>query len=456
MRLNSAIPFALLVAALQACSSDTPSTGPGTTPPAPALTAGTGAPAASPAAGTGTTPAATPPVVAPPQVTPPVAPPTSAAGSAAPAALAGSAAPAATAGSAAVAPTATAGAAGTGAPGTAAPGTGMQNADPRGKCTLNSGYPSDESCILPPSAEEGMQIHVGPSDYKNTAEVAKYLLQPGQEVSECWTFHTPNEKDVYYQTYELSGRAGTHHIINTMYRSEMQDGGFGVCADPGIGTNANILDNLPGASKAYMPRGHVAPENESIGRKIPANTPAQADMHYFNFTEKPIIREFWMNIFFVDAAKVTKQADQIRAMGGLGWTIPAHSEMTYKYSAPIMGSGRILSLLGHYHAHGKRFTAFLQRSGSTTPEKVFEMYDYLDPAAFEYDSVSQNPTFSENAAGALSGMLEVKAGDTLMWECHIVNDSDVALTYKNEVKTGEMCNLWGSSLGITPLNVLRP
>jgi hypothetical protein len=26
----------------------------------------------------------------------------------------------------------------------------------------------------------------------------------------------------------------------------------------------------------------------------------------------------------------------------------------------------------------------------------------------------------------------------------------------NEVKTGEMCNLWGSSLGIEKLNCLRP
>jgi hypothetical protein len=342
--------------------------------------------------------------------------------------------------------------------GAATPMAGTPYPDPRGSCTINSGYPDDKACLAMPPAEEGLQIHVGPKDYKDTADVAKYLMQPGDESSQCWTFHTPNEQMVYYQTFTLSGRAGTHHIINTMYNTPMTDGGFGACADPGTGTNGNIIDNLPGASKAYMPRGIVAPENKDIGRKIPPKAAAQADMHYFNFTDKPIIREFWMNIFYAKQEDVKREAAQIRAMGGLSWSvipIAPGTDMTYKYECPITGDGRILSLLGHYHAHGKHFTASLRRaSGEVT--KVFEMYDYLDPAMFEYDSVSKNPVFSDKTAGALSGMLDVKSGDTLLWDCHIINDGDVPLTYVNEVKTGEMCNLWGSSLGIPALNCVVP
>src|SRR5262249_18050847 len=89
--------------------------------------------------------------------------------------------------------------------------------DLRGKCGINSGYPGDEACLTPPSAEEGMQLHVGPKDYKDTADVAQYILQPGEETSLCWTFHTPNAESIYYQSSVLSGRAGTHHIINTMF-----------------------------------------------------------------------------------------------------------------------------------------------------------------------------------------------------------------------------------------------
>jgi hypothetical protein len=331
--------------------------------------------------------------------------------------------------------------------------------DLRGTCGINSGWAGDEACLPPPAPEVGMQIHVGPKNYEDMAEVSRYIMRPGEESSECWTFHTPNDKDIWYQTYELSGRPGTHHIINTMFNVEIADGGFTVCADPGTGTNGNIIDNLPGASKAYMPRGTVAPENADLGRKIPPGVTAQADMHYYNFTDKDILREFWMNIYYIDQAQVKRQADQIRAMGGISWSvvpIPPGADQTYPYECMMSGDGQILSLLGHYHAHGKHFTASIRRAATGMTEKVFEMYDFMDPAQFEYNSVSKNPMFSATAAGAVTGRLDVKNGDVLMWDCHIINDSEFGLTYTNEVKTGEMCNLWGSSYGIAPINCVMP
>jgi hypothetical protein len=330
------------------------------------------------------------------------------------------------------------------------PAANMQFPDPRGACNIDSGFPDDNACILPPSPEEGMQIHIGPTDYKDMAQVNKFIIHPGAETDSCWTFHTPNDKEIDYQTSVLSARSGSHHIINTMYKVEMTDGGFTMCADGGAGSNSNILATLPGASKPYMPRLPVAPENEHVGRVVPPNTPAQADMHNFNFTDKDTLREYWMNIYFVDKAQITDESKQIRGFGGLDWTrspIAMGTDMVYQYSAPIQQDGRIIMLLGHYHSHGKRFTAYLQR-GSADPEKVFEMYDYLDPAEFQYDSITTNPAFSASAAGAASGGLEVHAGDTLQWECRIVNDDQAnGLRYTNQVKTGEMCNLWGQAVG---------
>lgn len=330
--------------------------------------------------------------------------------------------------------------------------------DPRGACKINSGYPDDHACILPPDPKEGFQIHVGPKNYEDREEVAKFILKAGEEVSACWTFHTPNDKDIYYQTSVLSGRSGTHHIINTMYSNDLPDGGFTRCADGGTGSSTTNIGPLPGASKPYMARGHVAPENKHIGRKIPARVTAQADMHYYNFTDHDIVREFWLNIYYVDESQITGEGQQIRGMGGFDWNnnpIPPGTNKVYSYECPIKGDGRILNLLGHYHAHGKRFTATIKRGGTGEPEKVFEMYDYTEPATFEYDSRTMNPEFTDSTAGAVSGMLEVRNGDVLGWECHIINDSDVGLRYVNEVKTGEMCNLWGVSYGIEPFNCLK-
>ena len=332
-------------------------------------------------------------------------------------------------------------------------GASGQYEDLRGKCKINSGFPGDETCIPPPPPEEGMQIHVGPSNYQDPAEIAKFVLHPGEESSECWTFKTPNDKPIKYQTSVLSGRSGTHHIINTMHSGELPQGSFTVCAD-----NARSIGTLPGASKPYMPRGTVAPEYANVGRSIPAHATVQADMHYYNYTDKDLLREFWLNIYYAKEEEVTVAADQIAGLGGLGWNaapIAPGTDKVYSYSCPIKGNGHILSLLGHYHAHGKRFSASIKRKNAA-PEKVFEMYDYLTPASFEYNSVVRNPGFSDVAPGAVSGILPVSDGDVLQWECHIVNDSTVGLRYVNEVKTGEMCNLWGVSVGIQPLRCYLP
>jgi hypothetical protein len=331
--------------------------------------------------------------------------------------------------------------------GTMMPDTGGGDEDIRGKCEINSGFPGDDACLLPPAAGEGMQIHIGPSNYDDPAEIDKFRFTPGSESSECWSFHTPNTEDIYYQTFVLSGRPGTHHIINTMYSTDHADGTtFTLCRDPGTGTTPDILANLPGASKAYMPRRPVAPENANLGRPIPANTASQADMHYFNFTQEDILREFWMNIYYVPKEQVEMEPLQIRGMGGIGWQIAPGTDKVYQYSAPITQDGRIIELLGHYHAHGVRFAAYLQRA-TGEQMKVFEMYDYLDPLIFSYNSITTNPEFSDNAGGAYTGILEVKAGDTLQWECHIINDSQATLDYSNAVETGEMCNLWGATVG---------
>lgn len=330
--------------------------------------------------------------------------------------------------------------------------------DIRGNCNLHTNFADDHACIPAPKPGEGIQIHIGPSNYDDPAEVAKYVMHPGQESSECFTLRTPNTEKIIYQTYMLSGRAGTHHMINTIYQGELPTGSFGACGGFSEEMDPNAMapmpvGSLPGASKAYMPRGKVAPEYAHVGRVLEANALVQGDMHYFNFTDKDILREVWLNLYFAPKEQqITTYSDQIRGFGGLGWSfepIEPGTDMVYKYECPIAGNGKIMSLLGHYHAHGKRFTASLKRKSSGMIEKVFEMFDYLDPATFEYNSITTNPMFAPNTAGAYSGILDVKDGDILQWECHIINDSDVALPFTNEVKTGEMCNVWGYSIDTT-------
>jgi hypothetical protein len=270
------------------------------------------------------------------------------------------------------------------------------------------------------------------------------------EVTECYAVPLPNTEDVFYNSTLVSGRSGTHHVIANYVAAGAPTGEFVLpCPGPALGT-------LPGAPTAYVPRSRVAPEYADVGRRIPGNSVGTFDMHYFNFTQEPLLREFWLNIYTMDEESVKREALQMRGYGGVTWTfapIAPGTDMVYKFQHPIMGDGFIMALLGHYHAHGRRFTMSLQRVGTTTLEKVYETHDYNDPIIFNYNSITENPPFSADQAGAVSGILEVKNGDILHWECHVINDSQVALRYTNQVQTGEMCNAWGHSVGIPKWDV---
>jgi hypothetical protein len=332
-----------------------------------------------------------------------------------------------------------------GAPDAQTPAVNAEFPSVRGMCDLDTDFDGDDACLPAPDPDKGFQIHIGPSDYDDPAQVEPFLMMPGDESSQCYRKKLALDHDAHYMVFELSGRPGTHHIINTIRTDDLTEG-FGACGDQQASGGT-----IGGASKPHMPPLPVAPENEGLGVPLRANQQAQHDMHYFNFTDQPILREFWMNLYFVPEEEVTQTPARIAGLGGVGWNrapILPGTHQVYPFECPISVSGRIITLLGHTHAHALRETAHIRRADGRR-DKVFEQYDYLEPKVFAYDSLTDNPEFSDSEAGAHSGMLEVSAGDVLEWECEVHNTSEVALGYTNHVQTGEMCNIWGMTVGPT-------
>jgi len=122
---------------------------------------------------------------------------------------------------------------------------------------LHTNYAGDHACLPPPAAGEGMQIHVGPSSCTDPSVLAQWVVKPGEENSKCFNYHTPNGEPIFYQTYVLSGRDGTHHIFNTMYKTTVKDGIFEACRDGGTGTLNHPLILAPAQSsrRAGFERG---------------------------------------------------------------------------------------------------------------------------------------------------------------------------------------------------------
>ena len=309
-------------------------------------------------------------------------------------------------------------------------------------CGIDSGFPGDEYCLLPPEPEEGFQIHIGPKDYTDPDEVAKYTIAPGDEFNNSVLGHIPIEKDVWFDRITVQMRPGSHHWISSVVSGKPEERFYSGTSCDGaeqigsIGGGQNLIyDNPPG--------GIPAPENEGLGRPLAGNSSLCMNLHAYNFSEQTQLRELWINIYTVPEEQVTQRAAGIGVVGGLGMAVAPGAKETITYTETFSGDGRIIQLFGHRHVWTPRFAVWLN------DDLIYDSWDWQESITFNYDSLTTNPEINTEAQldGSVSGPLEYKAGDTLKFSCFVENDSNQTIRWANELYGGEMCNLWGSVVG---------
>lgn len=295
------------------------------------------------------------------------------------------------------------------------------------ECGLATQWTGDEFCIRPPAADKGFQVHIGPSNYDNPE--AKYVLAPGQEVTETLSAVTGNDQDVYYYYRQYRMRPGSHHLI--VYAS-----GSGMLRRLG-GTQNHIKDNPE--------NGVIAPENQDVGMKLSAKTPLSISLHYINLTDKPILKEAWINFWYRDPSEVKQPANEIFSMAPM--SVAPGEHIILSGSCPITQAGHVITLYGHRHANNLRFSAWRTRGAQR--DLVFDDYDWVEPAVFEFSSLVTNPAPDPmgRVAGGWSGVLDLMPGDSIDFECEITNMTNSTFVGQNEAKNDEMCILVGDSVG---------
>jgi hypothetical protein len=307
-------------------------------------------------------------------------------------------------------------------PAAATPASGPKMA--MDECGLKTKFQGDQYCINPPPADKGFQLHIGPANYDNPE--AKYILQPGEENVVNLTATSGNDKDIEYYFRQYRMRPGSHHVILSA------DG-------KRIGGTQNLARDQP-------ENGIIPPENADVGLPLPARAQINANMHFYNFTEKPILRELWTNYWYKEPGTVKEVAKSVFSMTGVSAAV-AHSHVVVGAYCPVQGNGRALSLYGHRHLNNVRFSIWLNSGGKK--ELVFEDYDSEHPGVLEFNSLTTNPSAnpSSKTMGGATGILNLKQGDMLDFECEIVNDTDVNFIGKNEASDDEMCILVGDTVG---------
>jgi len=292
------------------------------------------------------------------------------------------------------------------------------------ECGLKTKYTGDEYCILPPPPDKGFQLHIGPSNYDNPE--AKYVLQPGEENVVNMSAVSGNDKDVFYYYRQYRMRPGSHHVI--------------------ISVDGRRIGGIQNLARDEPDNGIIPPEDQGVGLELKARTNMQVNLHYYNFGDKPSIREIWVNYWYKEPGAVKERTHPIYSMTGVTAAV-AHSHVVVGATCPVTGNGRALNLYGHRHLNNVRFSVWRTSGGKR--DLVFDDYDSEHPGFMAYNSLAMNPAPNPMAKslGGLSGILELKQGDVLDFDCEIINNTDKNFFGANEAEDDEMCIMIGDSVG---------
>lgn len=336
------------------------------------------------------------------------------------------------------------------------PGAADPCADP-----LDTGFNNDHLCLAPPPEDMGFQVHFGPEDYDDPDEVSKFVIEAGDEDLVCQFSYTPDFEGVRYTNEQHTRlRAGTHHMIMWSATTDLPnapaDGEFvdGDCQNPfeyvfstgsqaALGDEGGILDiPLPGGDP---------PENEGTAKIIHPNRSVAVEMHYVNTTQKPILREGWINSIYTDESNVQTLIDPLFLIGASINVPPGGTQIVKadQCEQPPIPEGsvedrvRLLGITGHAHANTTRITAWIDRAATGEREKVYEVFDWAEPLNAQFSTMHTNPPMDGGLDGAHTGQLWMDPGDTFSWECEVHNRTNGTLTFGNLAYDAEMCNIFG-------------
>lgn len=338
-------------------------------------------------------------------------------------------------------------------------------------CTgTSNGWAGDEYCLVPPT--RGFQIHVGPRDYSNPDEVAKYVFPPGglpaddpraaalgtgPDVAFCFSVDTPNDTTFYAHRQVLHMRPGTHDAIWFATPDVADSTGPDSCSgSSGVGIGAFV-------GRAARPVEDVgigsAPEDQFVVSEFAPHQQLKIRMHPVNITDKPILAEAWLNVGAAEFSPdlIVAKTGGIEWYGGVGMNIPPGTHTIVQAgsggSCTAPNDLRILSLSADTHASTVQISLYVQKPADTTRSLVLQDFEWSQPTTFRFGSLSVNvpPNPASKTSGStVNGDFYAAPGDAFSWECEIVNDTAVNLTFSDRLYDGEMCNVFGSYANPNP------
>jgi hypothetical protein len=342
--------------------------------------------------------------------------------------------------------------------------------------TYATKYDGDSSCILPPPPDDGVQFGVHPqgsafwdkilagdmSGYDDPPLVGDHEVAPGGERLQVYDTAASLAGNKHFYRINFRSRAGSHHSVARFRHSPSATAEAWASNDDSFNSAGTPLADIQRAAFDVPVSTLDIPEEEAgIGIEAPGQTSVSFQLHHFNASEKAMLREVWLNVWFMRDEAVQRSAVHSSGVGSVNYPPNAVTDTggTVTAGEPI----KLLNLFGHRHAWTTTFNVWLARAGATTEELIYSSNNWDETPTYAYNSATKNPTPDDRARvdGAYSGPLDLAAGDALRFNCHAEVTPEHAakigvplptqpLRFANEAFTGEMC-----VLGITATGKFR-
>ncbi|HEY5935744.1 MAG TPA: hypothetical protein VIU61_13945, partial [Kofleriaceae bacterium] len=251
-------------------------------------------------------------------------------------------------------------------------------------------------------------------------------LQPGEETTKCFYFHTPHTEDVVVSKWVSDMTPGSHHMIAYQNLSGQQpaDGTIDDCpVGGGTGTGGIASIGLP-TYLTQLPHDEVVfPSDDGAGKPlaqiIPAATAGYLQMHYFNTSDAPLTAHVTLSAYGLPSATEFTRTDVFVTFNA-DIAIPPHAEDFVVSATCDIADKKFWQMSTHAHKQAVQTTV---KDGA---ELLFTSDNWEHPGEALWDG----PTFYRFQQPQIT------------WECTYDNtgtNADTTIVAGQSARTNEMC-----------------
>jgi hypothetical protein len=254
------------------------------------------------------------------------------------------------------------------------------------------------------------------------------VIQPGDEITKCWYFHTPNTAKVNVHKWSSEMTPGSHHMIwFTNFGTQPEDGVIDDCdiqnavPIPVYGTQIPLQELDFPTDEAGVP----------LAQSVQPNSAGFFQMHYLNSTDSPLTVHVTVSAYALEDGKPFTRTDLFATYNN-DIAIPPHA-VGYKVSATCPSQPDQMNEM-----QGARFWQMSTHSHKQTHEAsivdgsamVLDSPDWEHPASRQWSA----PSFYTFNSGQVT------------WECTYDNtgaNADNTVYAGQSARTNEMCMATG-------------